>query len=518
MAIITKRRGRFVVDYRDAAGRRRRESYRTKAEAEAAYARALAASRGPRAFGTDLDVTLSTFAAKWLEGLGQTIRESTLYGYRWAMEKHVLPIAGHWRVRELSRAHLAKLVAELSEKRARNRKRPKATKADEAATSTQPAAPVQPPKLTRKTLSVILGTLHTCLNEAVDEGIILANPAARRGKSLARVLGPRPAETEERVRAMNRDELARFLDTARTVAADYYALLFTLSRTGCRIGEALALKWDDLDFPGRKVRFARSVSPSGVVSPPKNGRSRTVDMSLTLRGVLEAHQAKLRAAAFKAGGPMAPWAFPSEAGSTLDANNLRDRVFAKVCRKAGLPYHSPHDLRHTFASLLLQDGVSLAHVQRMLGHSDPRLTASLYGKWLPVENPDAVDRLDAPAVVPADKAAEATAGSGNAAVAAPAAAPASAAPAAAARAVVASPTPAKRPENRAFRSPRHRVVTETRRGAVEAPRKSLIMNGRGERIRTSDLLVPNAAEAPGPLEPQATSGDDTPVSARQSDD
>ena len=52
--------------------------------------------------------------------------------------------------------------------------------------------------------------------------------------------------------------------------------------------------------------------------------------------------------------------------------------------------------RGAFASLLLQDGVSLAHVQRMLGHADPRLTATLYGKWLPVENPGAVDRLDDP--------------------------------------------------------------------------------------------------------------------------
>ncbi len=496
------------MDYRDAAGVRRWETYRTKAEAEAAYARALAASRGPRAFGADLDVTLSAFAAKWIEGLGQTISESTLYGYCWAMEKHVLPVLGHWRVRELSRAHLVKLVAELAEKRVRNRKRPKAAKADEAAGPAQPATPAEPPKLTRKSLSVILGTLHTCLNEAVDQGIIIANPAARRGKSLARALGPRQAETEERVRAMTRPELALFLDTARTETADYHALLFTLSRTGCRIGEALALKWGDLDFAGRKVRFARSVSPSGVVSPPKNGRSRTVDMSLTLRGVLEAHQAKLRAAAFKAGEPMAPWVFPSEAGSTLDANNLRDRVFAKVCRKAGLPYHAPHDLRHTFASLLLQDGVSLAHVQRMLGHSDPRLTASLYGKWLPVENPDAVDRLDAPA--PAAKAAEATSGSGSSAVADPPAAPAAktpeshepapAAPGQAERSGPAATLPvlalanrAKRPENRAFRARGSRTVAETRRGAVEAPRKSLMMNGRGERIRTSDLLVPNQA-------------------------
>jgi integrase len=73
-------------------------------------------------------------------------------------------------------------------------------------------------------------------------------------------------------------------------------------------------------------------------------------------------------------------------GTLLDRNNVA-MAFRRALRAAALPHHSPHGLRHTFASLLLQDGVSLADVQRMVGHADPRLTATLYGKWLPVENP-----------------------------------------------------------------------------------------------------------------------------------
>ena len=69
--------------------------------------------------------------------------------------------------------------------------------------------------------------------------------------------------------------------------------------------------------------------------------------------------------------------------------------FARVLGEAKLPGHfTPHSLRHTFASLLLRDGVSPAYVQRQLGHSSIKLTVDLYGKWLPMANKAAVDRLD----------------------------------------------------------------------------------------------------------------------------
>ncbi len=138
--------------------------------------------------------------------------------------------------------------------------------------------------------------------------------------------------------------------------------------------------------------------------------------------------------------PQPDFVFASAEGTFLDPANVR-RAFRRALKAAGLPMdHTPHDLRHTFASLLLQDGVSLAHVQRMLRHADPRLTASLYGKWLPVDNPGAVDSLDQPTLGP----------NGS------------------------------------------RVVANgkgTRWGSPYVADES----GRGERIRTSDLLVPNQA-------------------------
>lgn len=89
-----------------------------------------------------------------------------------------------------------------------------------------------------------------------------------------------------------------------------------------------------------------------------------------------------------------PWVFCTDQATPLDKSNVR-RVFRRVLRRAKLPEHfSPHCLRHTFASLLLQQGESPVYVQRQLGHASIKLTVDIYRKWLPMSNKAAVDRLD----------------------------------------------------------------------------------------------------------------------------
>ncbi len=98
---------------------------------------------------------------------------------------------------------------------------------------------------------------------------------------------------------------------------------------------------------------------------------------------------------FKAGkGDIPALVFITEDGMMLDGANLR-KVMTRALKAAGLPPHfTPHCLRHTFASLLLQRGESPAYVQRQLGHASIQLTVDTYGKWLPMGNKGAVDGLD----------------------------------------------------------------------------------------------------------------------------
>jgi len=89
------------------------------------------------------------------------------------------------------------------------------------------------------------------------------------------------------------------------------------------------------------------------------------------------------------------WIFCTEEGTSLDESRVR-KVFAKTLTTAGLPGHfSPHCLRHTYASLLLQQGESPAYVQRQLGHASIQLTVDTYGP-LAADREPAVNRLDDP--------------------------------------------------------------------------------------------------------------------------
>ena len=117
-------------------------------------------------------------------------------------------------------------------------------------------------------------------------------------------------------------------------------------------------------------------------------------MSKRLVEVLARWDVERKADQLRRGWTEQPSLFYSDAGTLFDDSNIR-KLMARVLKKAGLPLHfTPHCLRHTYASLMLQQGESPAYVQRQLGHASIQLTVDTYGKWLPMGNKEAVDRLD----------------------------------------------------------------------------------------------------------------------------
>jgi len=121
---------------------------------------------------------------------------------------------------------------------------------------------------------------------------------------------------------------------------------------------------------------------------PKNSKSRRVDMSRQLRHVL------LELRATQSERPKSELVFPSEAGTPIEMNNFTQRVFKPLLVKAGLRSIRFHDLRHTFGSLLIQTGASLAYVRDQMGHSSIQITVDIYGHLIPGANISFVDRLD----------------------------------------------------------------------------------------------------------------------------
>jgi integrase len=244
-------------------------------------------------------------------------------------------------------------------------------------------------------------TVRAMLNAAQDDGVIFANPANRLGKALRLVRSK--ATRQEEIKAFDRRQLSTLLGGVLATAPRLYPLFLTMARSGLRIGEALALQWDDLDFAGREMRVERAVTNAGDLGTPKSGRGRTVDMSMTVKDTLQRHQTRLAESWLKRKakkdenghdlpkGVMPPWVFPSDEWTVMDHANI-GKAFKRILKAAGLPmHHSPHSLRHTFASILLQQEESIQHVQRMLGHASITLTVDTYGKWLPMGKKAAVD-------------------------------------------------------------------------------------------------------------------------------
>jgi integrase len=129
----------------------------------------------------------------------------------------------------------------------------------------------------------------------------------------------------------------------------------------------------------------------------KSNKSRRVDLSRELRSVLIRLRDKRLLKAFQQGKSeiLDELVFPSPDGSILDPDNLYHRYFLPVLAKAGIRKIRLHDLRHTFGSLLIQNGAGLVYVKEQMGHSSIQVTVDTYGHLVPSANVSYVDRLDA---------------------------------------------------------------------------------------------------------------------------
>jgi integrase len=159
------------------------------------------------------------------------------------------------------------------------------------------------------------------------------------------------------------------------------------------MGELFGLQWGDLDFNSRFVEVRRNIT-RGRVETPKSGQLRRVDMSQQLAGVLKELLRKRKEEYLRKGESLPEWVFINSDGTPLEQNNFRNRIYVGLLANAGLRQVRFHDLRHTFASLLLQQGETPTYVKEQMGHHSIQVTVDIYGHLIPGSNKQAVDRLD----------------------------------------------------------------------------------------------------------------------------
>jgi len=184
------------------------------------------------------------------------------------------------------------------------------------------------------------------------------------------------------------------------IVAGVYPLFLTALRASLRRGELIALKWGDIQFGTSEADSNRYILVQrnwvyGTFTSPKSKRSRRVDLSRQLRRVLIELRDKRLLGAFLSGKNTISdeLVFPSETGTVLQPENLTV-YFLPCLERAGLRRFRFHELRHTFGSLLIQDGASLTYVKEQMGHSSIQVTVDTYGHLIPGADIGWVDRLD----------------------------------------------------------------------------------------------------------------------------
>jgi integrase len=207
--------------------------------------------------------------------------------------------------------------------------------------------------------------LSRTLEEAVEYGLLARNPAKGRRRRLKP--DPRPHAWLEP------DEIEVLI----AASGPNRALVATLIRAGLRVGEACDLRWGAVDFVHGVIRVRSSKTAAGV---------REVHISDALRAELVRHRSE------HPGTPQA-FVFTTKIGSQQTRQNVNRRVLKSAVKAANAtlehedrppinPRLTPHSLRHTFASLLLESGASVPYVMGQLGHSDPKVTLTIYAHVL----------------------------------------------------------------------------------------------------------------------------------------
>lgn len=219
----------------------------------------------------------------------------------------------------------------------------------------------QPKGLSAKTVRNIHQILSSALKLAQEQRLTLTNPAE--GCALPRV-------EHQEMKTLTTVQLASFFREARE--SGVFELYYLELATGLRRGELLGLKWEDIDLERGDLRVRRQVSRINgeVVEAPLKTKNayRTLPLAEDTVSVLREQRRKVG---------NSPWVFPSPNGGPISPDSVL-HMLHRVLKRAGLPKVRFHDLRHTFATLALQNGVDVKTVSGMLGHFSAGFTLDTY--------------------------------------------------------------------------------------------------------------------------------------------
>ena len=306
--------------------------------------------------------TFKEYSKKWIEGYVKTnLRESTFDEYEGILKNHILPVFKGKKIDEISRGDIREF---LLKKYANG--------------------------LSKSRVSLIKDVLSGVLGDALDSELITTNPTTGIMKKLFPKNGKKKTVSENEF--FNQEELDLFLNTCESHFPEYHPFFFMAARTGMRLGELLALRWDDIDFNSSYIWVKRSYR-RGRYTKPKNGNERKTDMSNQLAETLQAYLTRQKRKVLMQGTGELPELVFHRNERVLEQNYIR-RVYTRILKKAKLRYIKFHSLRHTFCAHLLSAGISPYYVSQQAGHSSINITCDIYGSWIQNDENRHVNVLD----------------------------------------------------------------------------------------------------------------------------
>ena len=307
------------------------------------------------------DPTFEELASLWLENYKTTVKPSTFENVKSKVEKMTEEHFKELKLKKITVAYCQKVVIELSKSYV----------------------------LYNHYLSVI----NRIFKYAVLMDILDSNP-------FDKVIKPKSRQTQRKGNFLTKEELKEFLKLAQNTTLSYFfPLVHLMSYTGLRQGEALALKWSDIDFENKKItvdKTAARIKEKQTLQTPKTKNSkRVISIDPTTLSILKSWKKDQIKIYFKNGKHFEGddnFIFTNQRGDWVHIHNFIP-YFKRFVTDHKLKPITPHGLRHTHASLLFSAGVEPKNISDRLGHSTVQITLDLYTHITEEQRTDTVEKL-----------------------------------------------------------------------------------------------------------------------------
>jgi len=358
--IIERSPGVFLIRYRDNNGKRHNETIKgNRKRAEAVLTQHRVALEGGTFTGKK-NLTVGLYLQGWLDTYAvPNCSAKTVQAYRQTVNRYTVDIA-HLQLQKLEATDIQPIYADMSKQ-----------------------------KLSNNTIDSLHKVLHIALNTAVKQGVLKRNV-------MAAVIAPKVVSKQVEVwDPETRSKAIEVLKDSRF--GDFYLLALL---TGMRKGELAGLKWANVDLERGRLQVVNTlqrISGRGLVlGVPKTERSRrSIALSDAAVGLLHEVRGKqtIQKAEIADAWTQSGFVLTHQDGMPLDSEVV-SKAFTKLVKEAGFPDLTMHGLRHTHATILLEQGVNPKVVSERLGHASVATTMDIYSHVLPDMQEKAAQVID----------------------------------------------------------------------------------------------------------------------------